>query len=1032
MRQASCFRSAARGTALLITLTITAGATAQALSTKGERKAMRAAKAEAPTGDFDRHGPAERLKLLDLYTNGAEERATIAHPTLADIDLPPFAERGDLGPLPAPEVLDGPYINFESPPYHPIAVHEDSGRVIAVNTPNGSLVVFDTTATGLRKVSEIPVGIDPVSAIFIPRSDGELALVANFVSDTVVKVDLITGQVVAVMKTPDEPIHLLAKGNGADAFVVCQSGDLVAFDAGAMTQTGQVTLSCNTPRGAIFDPVNNVIVVSALHSGANTTTIGHSIRWRSQAACDPNDPNTCPNTCNGGLCNTSIVVPSFIVAAFISSTADAVFASPYIPWPPETAAPLAAPPVTLIVPDPGRALDNVWAEVFATLSDGAGAPDPGQVALLETEWLAATGTNLLNAEEILQTLITDLTDTEDADLIVIDVSTPSAMAIAKTTGNVGGTLPGMGFNPVTRQIFVSNLQPMNHVLREPTINGRFLRHEIVTLADTLNPTVVQRHQVAGGSASMEPFSPDAATPTRATAERAALGGLPVTDQTAVGTVGDASLTIANPLELVAGADGARVYTVALGNSVVAALDGASGAPLQTLPVGAGPRGLAIDNTRGRLYTLNRTDHTISVVSIPDTGMQPLATVSLFNPEPPVIRNGRDFLYNTRRGALDSFSCASCHIDGRLDHTAWDLGDPHATDLLPAPPIFANLPDLCNTDVAVNHPVKGPMVTQSFQGLDRRKPFHWRGDKPEFTDFNGAFASLLGGSEIPDADMVAFSEFVMTIAYPPNPFRTRDNGFQNPDAIPGATIFANNCQVCHFVQDDGAMHCPDQDVDMGFELGALQTQLVPQLRGIHKKFIADKYNGHGLLHDGQEKSRDNNHPLETFVEVFFPGLIPVQHQLIAFVDAFSSNVMPVVGMQALALDPNDPALAGDVMTMVNQFDQSPSHCDVIVKVRVQGRMHGLVLESIGAAPMFRADDNSLLSLTLLSALASPATPMLFTAVPPGSGVRAGIDQDMDGTPDALDSCPQSAAPACGTPPPSSPTLLQIAQTMFQGP
>ncbi|MCA9243436.1 MAG: hypothetical protein KDA32_05745, partial [Phycisphaerales bacterium] len=405
---------------------------------------------------------------------------------------------------------------------------------------------------------------------------------------------------------------------------------------------------------------------------------------------------------------------------------------------------------------------------------------------------------------------------------------------------------------------------------------------------------------------------------------------------------------------------------------------------------------------------------------------------LFNPEPAAITDGRDFLYNTKRGALDAFSCATCHIDGRLDHTAWDLGDPHAVDLLPAPPLFANLPDLCNAGVSANHPVKGPMVTLSLQGLDLHEPFHWRGDKPDFVDFNGAFASLLGGSEIPDADMIAFRAFVKTMAYPPNPLRTRDNGFKNPDAVPGATLYANNCQVCHFIQADGAMHCPDQGVDMGFDLGALQTQLVPQLRGIHKKAHADKYNGHGLLHDGQEKSRDNNHPLETFVEVFFPGLIPVQHQLIAFVEAFPTNVMPVVGMQTLAFDPNTVTQSADVDTMVAQFDQSPSHCDVIVKVRVQGKMRGLVLESIGAEPMFRADDNSILSLSLMSALAGPTRPMLFTAVPPGSGVRAGIDQDLDGTPDALDACPQNPAPVCGTPPPASPTLLQIAQTMFTGP
>ena len=87
-------------------------------------------------------------------------------------------------------------------------------------------------------------------------------------------------------------------------------------------------------------------------------------------------------------------------------------------------------------------------------------------------------------------------------------------------------------------------------------------------------------------------------------------------------------------------------------------------------------------------------------------------------------------------------------------------------MIPVPPGQLPLPDF--------HPMKGPMTTQSLKGLPDTGPLHWRGDREDFGAFNGAFVSLMGrATELAPSEMQAFEDFVMTMRYPPNPFRQLD-------------------------------------------------------------------------------------------------------------------------------------------------------------------------------------------------------------------------------------------------------------------
>src|SRR6202035_2621225 len=109
------------------------------------------------------------------------------------------------------------------------------------------------------------------------------------------------------------------------------------------------------------------------------------------------------------------------------------------------------------------------------------------------------------------------------------------------------------------------------------------------------------------------------------------------------------------------------------------------------------------------------------------------------------------------------SCAACHIDAEMDHLAWDLGNPNGT--------MSTV--VQGTQSYQMHPMKGPMVTQTLRGLANLSPYHWRADRANFAAFNPAFSSLMGGIPLSNTDMAAYTQFVNTIAFQPNPLQNLD-------------------------------------------------------------------------------------------------------------------------------------------------------------------------------------------------------------------------------------------------------------------
>src|SRR5262249_51898944 len=151
--------------------------------------------------------------------------------------------------------------------------------------------------------------------------------------------------------------------------------------------------------------------------------------------------------------------------------------------------------------------------------------------------------------------------------------------------------------------------------------------------------------------------------------------------------------------------------------------------------------------------------------------------------------------------------------GDFDSLAWDLGDPFGAVVANPNPFRL---DINGPPGNPFHPLKGPMTTQSLRGLAGAGPMHWRRDRTggttggdpldedlAFQAFNPAFVGLLGASsQLSAADMQAFTNFILTVVYPPNPVRALDNSLTAQQAN-GQTEMTSNgrdagqpCTFCH--------------------------------------------------------------------------------------------------------------------------------------------------------------------------------------------------------------------------------------------
>ena len=834
--------------------------------------------------------------------------------------------------------------NFESPQVHPLAVTPDGTRLLAVNSPNATLSVFQLTGGTPVLTAEIPVGLEPVSVA--ARNDRE-AWVVNWLSDSISVVDLSSGNVVRTVDVGDEPTDVLFAAGGR-AFVCVSGGGSLNISGRAVTGASGavkvfdadnpsapphvVEIFGKQPRALARNADGTQVFVSVFESGNQTTLVPERVVGQ-----------------NGGL-------------------------------PPPSPAPAAGLP-----PAPNTGLVVRW-------NGAAWADETG-----DTKW----------DQFITYTLA-------DIDLVTIDnAPTPSVRAQAR---GLGTHLGNMVFDAASGRLFVANLDSDSVRRFEPNLRGRFQSNRVSVLT------------TSGGApalASAHDLNPhvDFSNPAGTDAERAQ--------------------SLALPADMARGSDG-TLYVAATGSAKVGFLD-ASGAVRGRIAVGRGPTGLALDEPRQRLYVLNRHDQTLSVVDTAAKAQLSQTPVG-FNPEPAAVRDGRRFLYDAQTfSAHGTVSCASCHPGGHRDGLAWDLGDPTGS--------------LVPLGGFTHHPMKGPMTTQSLRGLLGAGLLHWRADRLNVSEFNVAFTGLLGSTRLlTPNEMAAFTAFVNTLTYPPNPNENLDRTFPNPASGPNAQIgmdrfrsfranltpnsqFQNiflggvsNCNGCHTAVPTFPNAFNIGSARLLFPASILSEPRafkVPQLRGIYQKAGMQKpapgeprteqITGFGFTHDGSFDTLLNFMRQPNFVGFRNDD---ERRDIEAFLLSFDSVIAPAVGLQVTvnAENKNSPEVLARVNLLVQQAQLVPvpgpggpiafttPSIDLIVRGLYGGRPRGFLQTGEGH---FKPDSAAEGTVTLQQLLAAvgPGAELTFTGVPVAEGRRSfAVDRNFNNVPD--DDEPRSSVSITG--------------------
>src|SRR5256714_6953918 len=182
---------------------------------------------------------------------------------------------------------------FESPQVHRLAWTRDGTRLLAVNSPNATLSVFQLVSGSPVLTAEIPVGFEPVS---VAARNNREAWVVNWLSDSVSVVDLSTGNVTRTIDVGDEPTDVLFAGLNNEKAFVCVSGGGTQTVGGFSTITGangavKVFLDASNPTPGNMQAIQifgkqpralarssdgSRVFVSVFESGNQTTIVSQS------------------------------------------------------------------------------------------------------------------------------------------------------------------------------------------------------------------------------------------------------------------------------------------------------------------------------------------------------------------------------------------------------------------------------------------------------------------------------------------------------------------------------------------------------------------------------------------------------------------------------------------------------------------------------------------------------------------------------------------------------------------------------------
>ena len=470
-------------------------------------------------------------------------------------------------------------------------------------------------------------------------------------------------------------------------------------------------------------------------------------------------------------------------------------------------------------------------------------------------------------------------------------------------------------------------------------------------------------------------------------------------------------SVGDPRGIAVGADG-RTWTAGLGSSSVIAF-GPGGARLATVTVGEGPSGLVLSPDGERLFVLNRFGGSVSQVSTASN--LETARVALHDPTPVAVRDGRKFLFDTHlTSGLGQASCASCHVDGRSDRIAWDLGNPQGA--------VQAFDEICQapTGCIPWHPMKGPLTTQTLMGTIGNEPFHWRGEKNDLSEFNEAYVALQGReAQLTAAEMAKLEQYVASLTFGPNPNRNIDNTLKTSvpiaggvvtgtggtgNAVMGQNVF-NNARIFGAPPGLTCLDChsgpagTNNRVDIPAPGGAEpQNRKNSPLRDVYRKVGASKQSqqanrGFGYDHGGDEFTLQDLLSIGFRFNTLPGGGVQQRRDVEAFCLSFGTDTHAGVGQQVTV---SNGGGAGDDAARVQQLiaiaTAQPTAVGVIVKGVRDGEARGWQL----AGGQFRSDRRSeTISPSALLAGAAAGSELTYTLVPASMARRLGVDRDQDG-------------------------------------
>jgi len=848
------------------------------------------------------------------------------------------------------------YVNFESGHVRPLALSPDGTRLFAVNTPDNRLEIFAVDGGGLTHTGSVRVGIDPVAVAV--RNDGEVWVV-NHVSDSLSVVDVAADppRVARTLATCDEPRDIVFAGPGNDrAFVTAarRGQNCPPYSRSDLTTAGIGRAIVQVWDAADLNPgLRGGILTNIVLFGDTPRALARSADGNTVYAAVFHSGNQTTALNDGWVCNGGAEAGPCTVAG--GRTAPGGLPAPNFNF------------------------------------EGVRGPEVGLIVKFDRDaeiWRDELGRDWSDVVRF---------DLPDLDVFAIDASAAIPVETASFP-HVGTVLFNMVANPANGKLYVSNTEARNEVRFEgpaifagtvaTTVQGH-IHESRVTVIDGAN--VLPRHLNKHIDYDQRPAPP-----------------------------GVAAHSLATPLDMVVSSDGATLYVTAFGSDEVgimstAALEDDTFVPSASDHIGVsggGPTGLVLDEPRERLYVMTRFDNGISVVDV-DTRSE-VSHVALFSPEPAATVDGRRFLYDARHTSSNGeASCSSCHVFGDLDSLAWDLGNPDDVVLNnPLPFRIGPLPPVVSKDF---HPLKGPMTTQSLRGMANHGSMHWRGDRTggnapggsvfdedaAFKEFNVAFEGLLGREALlSDAEMQAFTDFILDVRYPPNPIRDLDQVLSTQQQEGQDLYFGRitdvlfNCNGCHTLDPQAGFFGGD-----GFSTFEGETQMfkVPHLRNVYQKIgmfgrpqdadMGPQIRGFGFLHDGS---------IDTVFRFLGASVFSLtnaeQRRLEQFMFAFDTGFAPIVGQQTTLTALSAAGVVSRVDLLLARG--ALGECDVVVSTTIDGEARGGYRLPSGDFQMDREGDPPLTDAELRALVLIPGQEVTYTCAPPGSGVRIGVDRDGD--------------------------------------